>query len=146
MAHALIVDDSSSTVQGLKSLCELEGFTTSTALSIDEARLELCRRHPSVALLDLNLPDGNGLGLVDSIRTRCDAVVVLITGHASPDMEADALRLQVSDYLTKPVDVGRLQAILRAVHDSRPPGVTLERPAVPSTSAHRGRFSGLLGQ
>jgi len=131
MAHALIVDDSSSTVQGLKSLCELEGFTTSTALSIDQARMELVRRHPSVALLDLNLPDGNGLGLIDSIRARTDAAVVLITGRASVDTAIEALRHRVTDYLTKPVDVGRLQTILRGVRDGRSTGVATARPELP---------------
>ena len=132
MAHALIVDDSSSTVAGLRSLCELEGFTTSTALNLDEARLALVRRHPSVALVDLNLPDGNSLGLVDSIAST-DAVVILITGQSAAETGDEALRRRVSAYLTKPLDVERLKAILRRVRESGPSDVAAGRSEAMTT-------------
>ena len=84
MAHALIVDDSASTLESLEQLVKLEGFTTATAATMDQARVELAKQPPDVVLVDLNLPDGSGLGLLDSINGLSDTppAVVLITGQA----------------------------------------------------------------
>ncbi len=68
MAHALIVDDSASTLESLEQLVKLEGFTTATAATMDQARVELSKQPPDVVLVDLNLPDGSGLSLFDSIN------------------------------------------------------------------------------
>jgi DNA-binding response OmpR family regulator len=68
MAHALIVDDSASTLESLEQLVKLEGFTTATAATMDQARVELAKQPPDVVLVDLNLPDGSGLSLFDSIN------------------------------------------------------------------------------
>ena len=53
MAHALIVDDSPSTLESLEQLVQLEGFTTATAPTIDQARVELSKQPPDVVLVDL---------------------------------------------------------------------------------------------
>jgi DNA-binding NtrC family response regulator len=108
---ALLVDDNSNTVSALAELVRAEGFTVSTAPTIDRARSELLRQVPDVVLLDLNLPDGSGLSLLDAVNGRAPAFV-LITGHASVDSAVEALRRGVTDYLTKPLDVGRLREIL----------------------------------
>ena len=109
MAHALIVDDSASTLESLEQLVKLEGFTTATAATMDQARAELAKQLPDVVLVDLNLPDGSGLNLFDSINglSETPPAVVLITGQASLDSAVEALRRGVSDYLTKPLDVER---------------------------------------
>ena len=65
MAHALIVDDSASTLESLEQLVKLEGFTTATAATMDQARVELAKQLPDVVLVDLNLQDGSGLSLFD---------------------------------------------------------------------------------
>ena len=115
MAHALIVDDSASTLESLEQLVKLEGFTTATAATMDQARVELAKQPPDVVLVDLNLPDGSGLSLFDSINGLSDTppAVVLITGQASLDSAVEALRRGVSDYLTKPLDVERLRRFCR---------------------------------
>ena len=113
MAHALIVDDSASTLESLEQLVKLEGFTTATAATMDQARVELAKQPPDVVLVDLNLPDGSGMSLLDSLRAhRAPPAVVLITGHASIDTAVEALRRGVTDYLTKPLDIERLRQIL----------------------------------
>ena len=119
MAHALIVDDSASTLEALAELVNAEGFTTATALTMDQARSELSKQRPDVVLLDLNLPDGNGLGLVDSTDAPAGTAIVLITGQASVDTAIEALRRGVTDYLTKPLDVERLRKILHDVRQTK---------------------------
>jgi two-component system response regulator AtoC len=143
MAHALIVDDNSSTVEALAELVRVEGFTTTSALTIEQARLELAKERPDVVLLDLNLPDGNGLGLVDEIR-QPGTSIVLITGQASVDTAVEALRRGVTDYLTKPLDVERLQKLLHDVEQtSRLPD---ELRSLRSEQQRTGRFARIVGR
>ena len=83
MPHALIVDDHSDTLSSLAELVEREGFSTSRARSLQTAREELPARPPDVILLDLHLPDGEGLTLLDELDPRSSPAVVLMTGQAS---------------------------------------------------------------
>ena len=115
MTHALIVEDDASTRQSLAGLIASEGFTTAQAGGIAEARVQLVRQRPDVMLVDLCLPDGEGMSLLDDLEDRASTEVVLITGHASVDTAVQALRLGASDYLVKPVDVPRLRSILQRV-------------------------------
>src|SRR5690349_22527184 len=75
----------------------------------------MSRLQPDVLLTDLQLPDGQGVELVNDLEARESTEVILITGHASVESAVQALRLGASDYLVKPVDVERLRAILRRV-------------------------------
>jgi len=119
MPHALIVDDHSGTLSSLAELVERYGFSTARARSLADARKQLQEQRPDVVLLDLHLPDGEGLALLDDLDPASSPAVVLITGQASLDSAVDALRRGVSDYLTKPLDLERLQSILSDVAQSR---------------------------
>jgi two-component system, NtrC family, response regulator AtoC len=113
MPHSLIVDDDHTFSSGLSALVMREGFTTTTARTLKEARAELGKTYPDVTLADLELPDGSGLDLLREIESGGGGgQVILITGHASVDTAVEALRRGASDYLTKPVDFARVKAIL----------------------------------
>src|SRR6187431_788375 len=146
MAHALIVDDSASTLESLEQLVKLEGFTTATAATMDQARVELAKQPPDVVLVDLNLPDGSGLSLFDSINGLSDTppAVVLITGQASLDSAVEALRRGVSDYLTKPLDVERLRKILQDISQTK--RLPDELRELRSEQQRTGRFVGIVGR
>jgi two-component system, NtrC family, response regulator AtoC len=146
MAHALIVDDSPSTLESLEQLVKLEGFTTATALTIDQARVELSKQPPDVVLVDLNLPDGSGLNLLDSINglSETSPAFVLITGQASLDSAVEALRRGVSDYLTKPLDVERLRKILQDISQTK--RLPDELRELRSEQQRTGRFVGIVGR
>ena len=145
MAHALIVDDSASTLESLEQLVKLEGFTTATAATMDQARVELAKQTPDVVLVDLNLPDGSGLSLFDSIGLSDTApAVVLITGQASLDSAVEALRRGVSDYLTKPLDVERLRKILQDISQTK--RLPDELRELRSEQQRTGRFVGIVGR
>src|SRR5215470_10248801 len=115
MSHVLIVDDDGNTREALAALAEAEGFTTAAAGSVEEARIQLVRQRPDVVLMDLKLPDGAGTDLFEDLEDPASVETILITGHASMESAIDALRLGASDYLTKPVNVQRLKAILSRV-------------------------------
>jgi two-component system response regulator AtoC len=119
MPHSLIVDDDRNFSMGLSELVTREGFTTSTAHSLKEARSELSKTYPDVTLVDLNLPDGSGMDLLKDIESGGGGQVILITGHASVDTAVEALRRGASDYLTKPVDFARVKAVLANIVRTR---------------------------
>jgi DNA-binding NtrC family response regulator len=118
MPRALIVDDEPRSLAALAELIDREGFTTATATTLAEAQTMVETEAPDVVLTDLMLPDGSGLDLVRS-AAETGAQVILITGHASVETAVEALRCGATDYLTKPVDLPRLKAILVNVWRTR---------------------------
>jgi len=112
MSRALVVDDDLSFLTAEAELVEREGFTTMTATSLAEARPRLQEDPPDVVLVDLMLPDGRGLELLDDLPPGARTEFIVITGHASVESVIEAMRCGVLDYLTKPVDIPRLKAVL----------------------------------
>jgi len=141
--HALIVEDEAKSSRYLSKLVELEGFSTSTAASLESARASLKSRVPDLLLVDLMLPDGNGLDLLKDIENRSSLEVVVITGHASVDTAVEALHLRACDYLTKPIDTHRLKTILRNMLQIR--RLTDEIDDLRTRLRDVGHFHGLVG-
>jgi two-component system response regulator AtoC len=110
--RALIVDDDRDVLELLAEFVQREGFTVVRASTLSQAREELAAVAPDVLVVDVRLPDGSGLDLLDALEPARRAEVVLITGNASVETAVDALRRGVTDYLTKPVDFGRLKMAL----------------------------------
>jgi DNA-binding response OmpR family regulator len=115
MPHALLVDDHADTLTALADLVEQEGFTTSRAASLEEARRSLAGQPQDIVLIDLHLPDGDGMTLLEDLDPLSSPAIVLVTGQASLESAVEALRRGVTDYLTKPLDLARLRAILADV-------------------------------
>jgi DNA-binding NtrC family response regulator len=113
MAHALIVDDDADILDWFQELARMEGFTIARATCLREARIELGNQRPDVLLTDLRLPDGQGIELVSELEDPESTEVIVITGHATVDSAVAALRAGASDYLVKPAEVERVQAVLR---------------------------------
>jgi DNA-binding NtrC family response regulator len=122
MPHALAVDDDPNFLSALAELIEGQGFTTNTACTLRDARAQVSHRTPDVALVDLYLPDGSGIELLKDLELGIGSgtEVVLMTGHADVESAVQALRLGASDYLTKPLDIGRLKSILANVASVQP--------------------------
>jgi two-component system response regulator DesR len=77
------------------------------------------RRRPDVAVLDLEMPPGDGLQAATEIRTRLDIPVVLVTRHARPAILRRALTAGVSGFVPKTTPAARLAEIIRSVHAGR---------------------------
>ena len=143
MPHVLIVDDDANTLTGLVELVAREGFTTATATTLEEARSRVGERRPDVVLLDLVLPDGNGVELLAEDESFATTEVVFITGHASIESSVQALRLRAADYLIKPVNVRQLKSILSRV--KRPTDLKREIESLRGELRRLGHFGRLLG-
>jgi two-component system, NtrC family, response regulator AtoC len=109
--RALIVDDDPEVLNVLGEFVEREGFRVSRAATLKEAREAIAGTTPDIVLIDIHLPDGTGLDLLEGLEPA-DPEIVLITGQASVETAVDALRRGASDYLTKPVDFARLKMTL----------------------------------
>ena len=144
MPRALIVDDHEPTLVALSQLVDAEGYTTARAASIAEARSLLDASKFEVVLVDLNLPDGSGMNLLEDARNAGTSAVVLITGQASVASAVAALRTGVTDYLTKPVDFDRLRSILNEV--ARSSGLADEIRTLKDGLLESGRFGSLVGR
>jgi len=143
MPHALLVDDDADTLASLEELIAREGFTVATASSLNAAREQMILQRPDVVLLDLVLPDGDGMDLFQDVESRATTEVVMITGHASIETSIEALRLGAADYLIKPVNIKQLKAILSRV--ARPTDLKKEINALRGELRSLGRFGRLLG-
>ena len=119
MPHALLVDDNTDTLEALTEVLRAEGFTASAAPNLDEAKAALARQTPDVVLLDLNLPDGSGMTLLDGIEGLRAPAVVLITGHASVSTVVEALACEAV------VTVGALAANAGCAATTLPPATAV---------------------
>jgi len=140
---ALIVDDETKALSAMTELVEKEGFSAMAAASLKEGREKLAQTRPDVVLVDLMLPDGSGLDLLQEIEASERPELILITGFASVDSAVAALRHGVLDYLTKPVDIRRLKTVLANV--SRTLAMKREIGSLRGELRELGRFGRLIG-
>jgi two-component system, NtrC family, response regulator HydG len=140
--RALIVDDDAEIASVLSELVEREGFAVTCASSLAEAREAVTATVPDILLVDINLPDGSGVELLQGLGPA-DPEVVLITGEASVETAVQALRLGAADYLTKPVDFPRLKMVLG--HVARTLEMKSEIGALRTELRRMGRFGALIG-
>lgn len=111
MPHLLITDDEPATRELIAEIAAEEGYTVAQAGDIRQARIQVERHRPDVMLLDMQLPDGDGIELWRRLALP-DCHVVFITGYSSVDSAIEALRCGAVDYLTKPIGLRRLRGIL----------------------------------
>ena len=140
--RAVIVDDDVEILKVLAEFVEREGFAVTCAPSVKQAREAIAATTPDVLLVDIQLPDGSGLDLLEGLGPAAPEVV-LITGRASVDTAVDALRRGAADYLTKPVDFARLKMMLGNL--ARTLEMKSEIGALRTELRKLGRFGPLIG-
>jgi len=142
MPHALIIDDDETNSATLAEMIADEGFTTATAPTLASAREHL-KEEPDIVLLDLVLPDGNGIDLLSDLTADSATEVIVVTGHASIESSIEAIRRGASDYLLKPVNPIHLRDALSRV--ARPVELRAEVNGLRHTLRSLGRFGSLVG-
>jgi len=120
MKRVLIVDDDRATSAGMADVVEEWGYEVESADTVKAGWAAVSKLVPDVAIVDLKLPDGTGLDLLHKIKeTYPDVSVIILTGHATVDSAVKALKVGAEDYVTKPVDLPRLQVILQSIEDKQ---------------------------
>ena len=144
MPHALVVDDEPDSAETTAMLIASEGFTVATAGSLRDARRQIALQEPDIVLLDLKLPDGNGMELLQDLKALPNTEVVLVTGHASLETSIQALRLGAADYLVKPMSLKQLQGVLSRV--TRPATLQAAAGELNEALEKDGHFGALWGR
>ncbi len=113
----LIIDDEKIILESLKMFLTEKGYEVETAASAAEGRekLEACK--PDAAIMDIRLPDGDGLDILRELKGRDSNVpVIMITAFHDMDSTVKAIKLGAAEYITKPIDVDELEkAVSRAM-------------------------------
>jgi DNA-binding NtrC family response regulator len=123
MANVLLVDDEPDFVAAAKEMLQLHGHTVESAERLEVARRLLGGSVPDVLLLDLMLPDGNGLELLDELRNSPVKRVVFITGHPGIKSLIKNLSGPSVSYLTKPIGSTELLRTVETDTDTEGPSV-----------------------
>jgi len=122
--RVMVVEDEPLTRRALALALTDEGFDVEEAGDAASCRAALRRRPIDVVVLDLGLPDLDGVALAASLRRQGDMGLVVVTRRAAPEARIEALDVGADDYLVKPVHFGELAARIRSVMRRRgaPPG------------------------
>ncbi|HEV7373682.1 MAG TPA: response regulator [Pyrinomonadaceae bacterium] len=111
----MVVEDFEDNRFMMRRLLEMSGYRVLEAVNGEEA-VELARRErPGLILMDLSLPQLDGLAATRRIRQYPelrDVPIVAVSAHDTADFHADALAAGCNDYVTKPIDFDQLEALL----------------------------------
>jgi len=119
--HLLIVDDSPLVTDALRVLCEASGYRVSVAATAADAVTRYVADPPSVMVLDLTLPDGSGLSVLDQLVERHHTPrTVVLTGHDDPAIRERCLARGCLAVLVKPVPVRELLAQVQSIETALP--------------------------
>ncbi len=109
MEKILIVDDEREIVELLEDFLDQQGYSIAKAYSKKEALEQVEKFLPSLVLLDIKLPDGGGLDILQDIKdTHPEMEVIMITGLADKEIALESIRRGAADYICKPIDLNYL--------------------------------------
>ena len=115
----LIIEDEPSLSRMLATTLSAQGWQVTTAMRADEALARVAVDDPALILLDLGLPDRDGLSLLPELKARCSAQVMVVSARSQESEKVAALDAGAEDYLTKPFSVAELLARLRVAQRRR---------------------------
>jgi two-component system KDP operon response regulator KdpE len=111
--RVLVVEDDREIRALVQASLSVEGFEVQTAASLSEAGAMLRHSPPDVIVLDLGLPDGDGVSLVEAVRKSQSTPIIVVSARHQEAQKIRLLDAGADDYLTKPFSVGELLARIR---------------------------------
>lgn len=114
MTRVLVVDDDRALSRALVINLGARGYDVTVAATGRQALEAIATAHPQVVVLDLGLPDLDGLTVLEGIRGWNDIPVVVLSARATSEEKVEALDAGADDYITKPFEMNELLARLRA--------------------------------
>ncbi|MBM6577787.1 response regulator transcription factor [Microvirga sp. SRT01] len=127
-AKILVVDDEASIRRLLRNTLERAGYAVVEAADGRDALIRAGAEYPSAILLDLGLPDRDGLGLIPLLLQNSDTVILVVSARDATDEKVAALDLGAHDFVSKPFDTDELLARLRVALRHR--GVSETAPKI----------------
>ncbi len=120
-AHILVVDDEPDIRDLVSEILQDEGYRVTTAENGEAARSAFARKNPDLVLLDIWMPDVDGILLLKewSAGTGLPCPVVVMSGHGSVETAVEATRLGAFDFVQKPISLAKLLAIVSQALASR---------------------------
>ncbi len=120
---ALLVEDERQIRRFVRMALETEGWHVAEAETLKQGLIDAGTRKPDLVILDLGLPDGNGVDFIHEFRAWSSVPIIVLSARVNETDKIAALDAGADDYLTKPFGVGELLARVRA---------TLRRHAAPT--------------
>ena len=111
----LIVEDEKLIRRFIRSALEDEGCSVCEAATVAQGLLEAAAKKPDLVILDLGLPDGNGIDFIGDLRAWSAVPILVLSARSHESDKIAALDVGADDYLTKPFGVGELRARARAL-------------------------------
>ncbi len=119
MAKILVIDDESSIRRTLKEILEFEKYEVDLAAN-GMVGLELAKAAThDVILLDIKMPEMDGMEVLDALQKYTDCPVIMISGHGSIETAVEAIKKGAYDFIVKPPDLNRLLITLRNAIDKK---------------------------
>lgn len=130
-AYILVVDDEPDIRELVRDILEDEGYEIALAENGQAARMSFARRTPDLVLLDIWMPDIDGITLLKewSSGGGLDCPVVVMSGHGSVDTAIEATRLGAHDFVQKPISLAKLLSIVSQALEAGE-NKTRQKPAV----------------
>lgn len=113
MINVVIVEDEQAIRRFLRTALEAEGMRVFDAETLQRGLLEAATRKPDLIILDLGLPDGDGIDFIRDLRQWSQIPVIVLSARIEESDKIAALDAGADDYLSKPFGIGELQARLR---------------------------------
>ncbi|MEA2937393.1 MAG: two-component system, OmpR family, response regulator [Alphaproteobacteria bacterium] len=124
--HIVVVDDEAPAREMVGDYLRLHGFEVTLCDGGGSLRAAIARQPPDLIVLDLNMPQEDGLSIIRSLKQQSGVPIIMLTATASPIDRVVGLELGADDYLSKPCELRELLARIRVV---------LRRAAAPAPAA-----------
>lgn len=111
---ALLIEDERQIRRFVRTALEAEGWVVHEADTLRQGLIDAGTRKPDLIILDLGLPDGNGMEFLKDLRSWSQVPVIVLSARVGEQDKIEALDAGADDYLTKPFGVGELLARVRA--------------------------------
>jgi two-component system KDP operon response regulator KdpE len=126
----LIVEDDREIRRFVRAALETDGYRVAEAETQARGLIEAGTRRPDLLIVDLGLPDGDGIDLIRSLRSFSGAPVIVLSARTAEDVKVEALDAGADDYLVKPFGVAELLARTRAAMRRRATPASRDTPIV----------------
>jgi len=132
--HIIVVDDEAPAREMVGDYLKMHGFAVTLCDGGKSLRKEIEGGMPDLIVLDLNMPEEDGLSIVRDLKSRSNVPVIMLTATASPIDRVVGLELGADDYLAKPCELRELMARVRSVLRRSGPGKAGPADASPAAA------------